>query len=253
MRAKAASIRAIGAAFCRIRRSSWRMRSRASSDLRRDSDCGMAARRHSGRRPARACRLPGRERSGGAQDRPGLGRARTLRCREGVRLAILHRARDGERISGSAGERHCAPRLGAGPTPHRRRNRRGAGSAGLAPPPRPSGLSAGRGRCRARRDVPGDAARSRSPLGPLGRGFVVRTTGRRPAILPNLGGSLPNDVFAETLGLPTVWVPHSYPGCSQHAPNEHLPLEIVGEGLAIMAGLYFDLGEPGCPARAGAR
>ena len=82
---------------------------------------------------------------------------------------------------------------------------------------------------------------------------VVRTTGRRPAILPNLGGSLPNDVFAETLGLPTVWVPHSYPGCSQHAPNEHLPLEIVGEGLAIMAGLYFDLGEPGCPARAGAR
>ena len=32
MRAKAASIRAIGAAFCRIRRSSWRTRSRASSD-----------------------------------------------------------------------------------------------------------------------------------------------------------------------------------------------------------------------------
>ena len=25
-----------------------------------------------------------------------------------------------------------------------------------------------------------------------------------------------------TLGLPTVWVPHSYASCSQHAPNEHL-------------------------------
>ena len=39
------------------------------------------------------------------------------------------------------------------------------------------------------------------------------------ALLPNLGGSLPNDVFSETLGLPTLWVPHSYPACSQHAPN----------------------------------
>ena len=45
------------------------------------------------------------------------------------------------------------------------------------------------------------------------------------------------------LGLPTVWVPHSYPGCSQHAPNEHVPVHIVREGLAMMAGLYWDLGE----------
>ena len=69
----------------------------------------------------------------------------------------------------------------------------------------------------------------------------------KPAILPNLGGSLPNDIFAEILGLPTVWVPHSYPGCSQHAPNEHLPVAIAREGLALMAGLYWDLGEPGVP------
>jgi acetylornithine deacetylase/succinyl-diaminopimelate desuccinylase-like protein len=52
---------------------------------------------------------------------------------------------------------------------------------------------------------------------------IARTTGEKPAILPNLGGSLPNDIFAEILGLPTIWVPHSYPGCSQHAPNEHMP------------------------------
>ena len=37
-----------------------------------------------------------------------------------------------------------------------------------------------------------------------------RRTGKTPAILPNLGGSLPNDIFADDLGLPTVWVPHSY-------------------------------------------
>lgn len=78
---------------------------------------------------------------------------------------------------------------------------------------------------------------------------ITKTAGRRPAVLPNFGGSLPNDIFSEGLGLPTIWVPHSYPGCSQHAPDEHLPLAIAREGLALMAGLYWDLGEPGTPAR----
>lgn len=72
---------------------------------------------------------------------------------------------------------------------------------------------------------------------------IARTSGKKPALLPNLGGSLPNDAFSEILGLPTIWVPHSYPGCSQHAPNEHLPVSIAREGLAMMAGLYWDLGE----------
>jgi acetylornithine deacetylase/succinyl-diaminopimelate desuccinylase-like protein len=69
------------------------------------------------------------------------------------------------------------------------------------------------------------------------------TTGKAPAVLPNFGGSLPNDVFSEGLGLPTIWVPHSYPGCSQHAPNEHILLSVTEEALAIMAGLFWDLGE----------
>ncbi|HEV2548651.1 MAG TPA: M20 family metallopeptidase [Stellaceae bacterium] len=71
---------------------------------------------------------------------------------------------------------------------------------------------------------------------------MKRSTGHPPAILPNLGGSLPNDIFSEVLGLPTVWVPHSYAGCSQHAPNEHLLKGVARSGLAIMAGLYWDLG-----------
>jgi acetylornithine deacetylase/succinyl-diaminopimelate desuccinylase-like protein len=78
---------------------------------------------------------------------------------------------------------------------------------------------------------------------------VARTMNAPPAILPSSGGSLPNDVFAELLDLPTIWIPHSYRGCSQHAPNEHLPVSIVREGLKMMAGLYWDLGEPGTPAR----
>ena len=80
---------------------------------------------------------------------------------------------------------------------------------------------------------------------------IAGTTGTRPAILPTTGGSLPNDIFSEGLALPTLWVPHSYRGCSQHAPNEHLPLAIAREGLQLMAGLYWDLGEPGTPKNVG--
>lgn len=76
---------------------------------------------------------------------------------------------------------------------------------------------------------------------------LARTSGKQPAILPNLGGSLPNDIFTEVLGLRTIWVPHSYPGCSQHAPNEHLPPQILREGLSLMTGLYWDLGAGGTP------
>ncbi len=38
-------------------------------------------------------------------------------------------------------------------------------------------------------------------------------------------------------------MPHSYPGCSQHAPNEHILLSVTEEALGIMAGLFWDLGE----------
>ncbi|MCP5270711.1 MAG: M20 family metallopeptidase [Burkholderiaceae bacterium] len=71
---------------------------------------------------------------------------------------------------------------------------------------------------------------------------MARTTGATPVLLPNLGGSLPNDVFAHILGLPTVWIPHSYPGCRQHAPDEHLLRPVAREALQIMAGLFWDLG-----------
>jgi len=78
-----------------------------------------------------------------------------------------------------------------------------------------------------------------------GLASMERSTGARPALLPNLGGSLPNDVFAETLGLPTLWVPHSYAACSQHAPNEHILADLTRESLHIMAGMFWDLAEEG--------
>jgi len=74
---------------------------------------------------------------------------------------------------------------------------------------------------------------------------LARTVGREATILPNIGGSLPNDIFADVLHLKTIWVPHSYAGCSQHAPNEHLLAPIAREGLGLMAGLFWDLGDVG--------
>ena len=76
---------------------------------------------------------------------------------------------------------------------------------------------------------------------------IEKSSGKPLTILPNLAGSLPNDAFSEILGLPTLWVPHSYPACSQHAPDEHLLPAVAREGLRIMAGLYWDLGEKTAP------
>lgn len=72
---------------------------------------------------------------------------------------------------------------------------------------------------------------------------ITATTGKAPAIAPNLGGSLPNEEFADVLGMPTIWVPHSYPGCSQHAPDEHALVPILRDGVQIMTGLFWDIGE----------
>jgi HEPN domain-containing protein len=63
------------------------------------------------------------------------------------------------------------------------------------------------------------------------------------ALLPNLGGSIPNDIFAKDLGLPTIWIPHSYPACSQHAPNEHLLASVAREALQMMTALFCDLAD----------
>ncbi|MBJ2151633.1 M20/M25/M40 family metallo-hydrolase [Paracoccus sp. IB05] len=90
---------------------------------------------------------------------------------------------------------------------------------------------------------------SRSELSNEWVGFIAtsigKSLGRAPQIIPNFGGALPNRIFAEGLRLPTIWIPHSYPGCGQHGPDEHLPRAIAAEGLQIMAGLFWDIGHRG--------
>jgi acetylornithine deacetylase/succinyl-diaminopimelate desuccinylase-like protein len=70
---------------------------------------------------------------------------------------------------------------------------------------------------------------------------IEKTYGATPDLLPNLGGSLPNDCFAEVLGLPTIWIPHSYAGCCQHAPNEHMLKPLARQALLCMTGLFADI------------
>jgi acetylornithine deacetylase/succinyl-diaminopimelate desuccinylase-like protein len=72
---------------------------------------------------------------------------------------------------------------------------------------------------------------------------LTRATGTRPALLPNVGGTLPNDAFTDELGLPTIWIPHSYPACAQHAPDEHLLAPLARQALQMMAALFWDVGE----------
>jgi acetylornithine deacetylase/succinyl-diaminopimelate desuccinylase-like protein len=76
---------------------------------------------------------------------------------------------------------------------------------------------------------------------------IERTAGQPPHVLPNLAGSLPNDCFADILGMPTVWVPHSYRGCSQHAPNEHVLKSLSRDALRVMAGVFWDVGAGDTP------
>ena len=96
-------------------------------------------------------------------------------------------------------------------------------------------------------------ARRSDPANPWVRWAVdsmQRTLGKRVQVIPNSGGGLPNDVFMDHLGVQLLWVPHSYNGCKQHGPNEHLLVPPAREGIAAFAGLWWDMGEGGIPRAA---
>ena len=78
---------------------------------------------------------------------------------------------------------------------------------------------------------------------------IGRTLGWAPQVLPGSGGGVPGDVFIDHLSVPLVWIPHSYNGCKQHGPDEHFLKAPAREGIAMMTGLWWDLGE--APPRTG--
>ena len=241
-RANAATTRATGAGCCPTRH-------RAGA---RHRHAGGRASHHRAR-PASAAHPAGGGASlaeldvgGGADDPPStrIGASPACRPRKGVRLeqpgrADLRRRRSGRRSTPSA--------RGLCVVPAALRGRHGLARAG-----NPCARTPAPGRLRRGRHPPGRAGR-RHRLSPdnawvrWAAASIERSTGKRPALLPNLGGSLPNDIFADLLGLP-IWVPHSYPACAQHAPNEHL----LAASPAAMAGLFWDLGDRDRPCDAAA-
>ncbi|MBP0445618.1 M20 family metallopeptidase [Roseomonas sp. SSH11] len=78
---------------------------------------------------------------------------------------------------------------------------------------------------------------------------MEKSLGTRVQVTPNASGGLPGDVFVDLLGTPLVWVPHSYNGCKQHGPDEHVIPSLMREGLSAFAGIWWDLGEAGTPPR----
>jgi hypothetical protein len=82
-----------------------------------------------------------------------------------------------------------------------------------------------------------------------------KTADRPPNIIPNIGASGPSEYFKQVLGVPVMWIPHSYGGCGQHGPDEHGLGSLFRDGLGLMAGVFWDIGEQGRDAgrRAGPR
>jgi acetylornithine deacetylase/succinyl-diaminopimelate desuccinylase-like protein len=67
--------------------------------------------------------------------------------------------------------------------------------------------------------------------------------GQKPNLVPSSSGSNPSEMFKKALGTPVLWIPHSYNGCKQHGPDEHGLKPLYREGLEVMTGLFWDLGE----------
>ena len=197
------------------------------------------ARRHRARRAGR----PG--------DRRQLGRARLDARRARLRLERARGARVPHRQSRPSGQRDSAARERAPAAALRRRlrlaqrsSRRFARISTCAASRRSTCGRPRRSRWRRRASIPTirgcTGRRPRSRRRPARARRSCRTS----------AGRCPTIASPTCSALPTIWVPHSYPACSQHAPDEHLLAHVAREGLAIMTGMFWDLGEPGsAPAR----
>ncbi|MGR3455513.1 MULTISPECIES: M20/M25/M40 family metallo-hydrolase [Pseudooceanicola] len=71
---------------------------------------------------------------------------------------------------------------------------------------------------------------------------MERTMAQAPNIIPTIGASGPSEYFKQTLGVPVMWLPQSYGGCGQHGPDEHGLIELYDDGLAMMTGVFWDIG-----------
>ena len=75
------------------------------------------------------------------------------------------------------------------------------------------------------------------------KGAVERNSNQPCGVLPNGGGSTMTYMLQYGIGMPCAWLPLSYAGCSQHAPDEHILVPLMREGVRHVTGIYWDLGD----------
>jgi len=81
-----------------------------------------------------------------------------------------------------------------------------------------------------------------SPYGEAIRRAIVTARGAEPLLYPRMGGSLPNYVFTQILGIPAFVVPYANADQANHAPNENLTIECFLNGIRTGAALLAEIG-----------
>jgi acetylornithine deacetylase/succinyl-diaminopimelate desuccinylase-like protein len=66
---------------------------------------------------------------------------------------------------------------------------------------------------------------------------VGQAIGRKPVLIPTLGGSGPLWIFEEATGAPQVGVPIVNHDNNQHGANENLRLQNLWDGIEVLAAL----------------
>lgn len=74
------------------------------------------------------------------------------------------------------------------------------------------------------------------------RQAITAAQGQDPLLVPAMGGTLPNDVFTKTLGIPIFGVPYANADQANHAPNENLEVARFLQGIKTSAALLIYLG-----------
>src|SRR5690606_20319973 len=68
-----------------------------------------------------------------------------------------------------------------------------------------------------------------------------------PLLVPTLGGSGPSYLFTQVLGVPAVTLPIANYDNNQHAANENLRVQNLGNAIELYAGMLSRLGREWAP------
>ena len=81
-----------------------------------------------------------------------------------------------------------------------------------------------------------------SPFAEPLRRAIQRAQREDPLLVPALGGTLPDYVFTQILGVHSFVIPYANPDESNHAPNENLEVERFFKGIRTGAAMLSEIG-----------